>query len=200
MSASSRSAKGAPGGAQPGCEVAPGRFADRCDVPRVDRAQGRHPHPVDARDEGADGGRVEPALPGPDLHPGVDPHGSRPELDERFALGRPHHRGHRDAVASHPVLVRRVGGDVGRVDREAGVLDRVVPAIGRQPPDVAEPTGRDRTRQYRVVAEGEALGHLGGLVRIQHATNLGPRAHTQVSDRVRWRLLQRALPEFIHVK
>ena len=135
-----------------------------------------------------------PALRGQDVHPRIHPHRSRPELDERLALGRPQHRGHRDAVAAHPVLVRRVGGDLGRVDREAGVLDREVPAIGRKPPDVAEPTSGDRPRQHRMVAEREATGHLRGLVRIQHAPNLGadpPREPTSRATHV----AEQAAPE-----
>ncbi len=116
---------------------------------------------------------VEPALWGEDVHPGVDPHRPGPELDERFPIGGPHHSGHRNAVGAHPVLVRRVGRDLGRVDREAGVLDREVSPFGREPPDVAEPTRGDRPLQHGMVAQREATGYLGGLVRMQHAPNLG---------------------------
>jgi hypothetical protein len=115
-----------------------------------------------------------------------DQHG---EVSGRLEAGRPAGGDVRREQVAHPAgiaqtereqhhaeltrRVRRVGGDLRGIDREARVLDRVVPAFAREAPDVAEPTGRDRAGEYRLSAEVEGLGHLDGPRGLQHATNPG---------------------------
>jgi hypothetical protein len=98
-------------------QLVPPSRPDGVDVPRVDRVAPFEADPVDRRQRGADGRRVEVGVGSTEVAPAVDPHLDVVDIGQHLAAGREAHVGRRHAGGTGRRLERGVLPHLGLGDR-----------------------------------------------------------------------------------